>query len=113
MGEKEMNKDLLDYIKTLSLNDTKNLSAKGLKAAEEVGEMAKKILPYNNEFATRHRFVLAKDILEEVADVMLSAMSVAYDLNFTHENIEQMLMNKSRKWAGLQNNESKIVFPCP
>jgi hypothetical protein len=36
-----MNKNTLDYIRSLSTNDKKTLSQKALKTCEEVGELAK------------------------------------------------------------------------
>ena len=37
-----------DFIKTLSIKDKKTLSQKGLKLVEEVGELARVILPYDS-----------------------------------------------------------------
>lgn len=105
--------ELLNYIRVLSESDTKTLSQKGLKTAEEVGELAKAILPYDTAFATNHRFVKATDILEECADTILCALSVAYDLKFSHDAIAEMLSKKSIVWAELQSKEHKFVYPVP
>lgn len=108
-----MNTKLLDYIQTLSLRDKKNLAEKALKVSEEQGELAKAILPFVSAYATNHRFVDKYKILEEVADTMLSAISIAYQLGFTHEEVEDMMDKKSRYWQELQDKEDAAQFPLP
>ena len=108
-----MDEALLHYIKHLSKTDKKTLSQKSLKTAEEVGELAKATLPYDNAFATNHRFVGREKVLEEVVDTMLSAMSVAYDLDFNDEDIEQMMWRKAKYWDTLQQNEKDLKYPIP
>lgn len=108
-----MNKDFLNYIRHLSKKDKKTLSQKALKAAEEVGELARCVLPYDNAYATTHRFIEREQILEEAVDTMLCAMSVAYDLDFTDEEIDEMLLRKSEKWALLQSKEQDVKYPLP
>lgn len=108
-----MNKDLLDYIQTLSLRDKKSLAEKALKVSEEQGELAKAVLPYVSAYATNHRFVDKYKILEEVADTILASISITYDLGFTHEDIEGMLEEKSKYWQELQDKEDAAQFPLP
>jgi len=108
-----MNQNLLDYIRTLSDDDTKTLSQKALKTAEEVGELAKKVLPYDGAFATNHRLVGREDIIEEVADVILCALSIAYNLEATDLEVTNMMERKAQKWAELQRRETKGKFPLP
>lgn len=108
-----MNKQLLQYIAHLSKQDKKTISQKGLKIVEELGELAKELLPYDNAFATTHRFPNKEKILEESVDVILTALSIAYSLDFTDEEIDTMMVNKSEKWAGLQANEANLKYPLP
>ena len=108
-----MDTKLLDYIQELSLKDKKKLAEKGLKCGEEFGELAKAILPYVSAYATRHRFVDKYKILDCVADNILTAMSVAYEIGFTHDDIESMLNRKAIKWQGLQIDEDTANFPVP
>jgi NTP pyrophosphatase (non-canonical NTP hydrolase) len=108
-----MNKPLFDFVKMLSRRDTKTLSQKALKLAEECGELAKYALSYDGAFATNHRFSTRQRILEESVDCMLVALSVAYDLNFSDDEIEAMMFAKSSKWATLQNNELDLCYPVP
>jgi NTP pyrophosphatase (non-canonical NTP hydrolase) len=108
-----MNNNFLDYIQTLSLRDKKTLSQKALKATEEVGEIARVVLPYDGAYATNHRFSSPEDILEECVDTMLCVLSIAYHLGFTNDDIDDMALDKSKKWAKLQSNEDNAQFPLP
>lgn len=108
-----MTTELLQFIQELSKRDTKNLVEKTLKTTEEVGELAKAVLPYQNASGTRHRFVTKPQILENAVDVILCALSIAYDLGYTNEDITSMMSNKSKKWSGLLSSEHKGQFPLP
>ncbi|RWZ87230.1 MAG: hypothetical protein EO766_11940 [Hydrotalea sp. AMD] len=108
-----MQQGLFDIIKQLSTTDEKTLTQKTLKLGEEFGELAKKVLPYENGFATTHRFVTQENILEEVADVLLCAYSIAYDLGFDNDDIEEKMKEKTFKWNKLQQNSIKGKFPLP
>lgn len=108
-----MKQQLLDFIKELSLKDKKNLTQKALKASEEVGELAKAVLPYENAYATTHRFIEKEKILQESVDVILTALSVAYDIGATDEEIESMMHRKSAHWAELQAREDQVTYPLP
>lgn len=108
-----MNKELEKFIFDLSKNDKKTLGQKTLKLSEEVGELAKAVLPYENAYATTHRFIRKEKILEEVADSMLVAQSIAYELGFTYQDIIDMMKEKSLKWANLQKCEDQITYPVP
>lgn len=108
-----MNKELLDFIKSLTENDKKNLVGKALKTSEEVGELAKAVLPYENASGTLHRFVQRRQILENAIDVMLCAYSIAYDLKYDDDEIESMMNEKAAKWANIQAKEGRIKFPLP
>jgi NTP pyrophosphatase (non-canonical NTP hydrolase) len=102
-----------EYIKNLSIKDKKTLSQKGLKLVEEVGELARVILPYDSAHGTNHRFIDREAILEEVVDVYLTNISIAHSLGFTDEEFDEMLIRKSQKWSQLQANEEKAEFPLP
>ena len=102
-----------EYIKNLSIKDKKTLSQKGLKLVEEMGELARIILPYDSAHGTNHRFTDREALLEEVVDIHLSNISIAYSLGFTDEEFNDMLIRKSQKWSQLQANEEKAEFPLP
>lgn len=105
--------DIKDYIKDLSIKDKKTLSQKALKLTEEVGELARVVLPYDSAHGTNHRFIDREALLEEVVDVYLTNISIAHSLGFTDEEFEEMLAKKTEKWASLQAKEEKIEFPLP
>lgn len=100
-----MDKNIINAIKTLSKKDKKTLSQKALKVCEESGELAKAILPYDSAHCTSHRFTDKSKILEEVVDTYLSAISIAYSMDFTDDEINTMILNKVKKWSDLQSNE--------
>lgn len=104
---------LLAYLRQLSKQDTKSLSQKTLKTTEEVGDLAKVVLPFENAAGTTHRFVERRRILEEAVDTVLCALSVAYDLDFSDEQILEMMELKALKWGSLQARESGIKYPLP
>lgn len=103
-----MTKQLLDYIQKLSLEDKKTLSQKALKVSEETGELAKVVLPFDNAAGTIHRFIEKGRILEESVDVILTAISIAYELGYSHEDIEEQMRLKAEKWQGIQYKETQV-----
>lgn len=108
-----MNKELINFLRELTVNDTKTLTQKALKTTEEVGELAKAILPFENAAGTLHRFSDKKKILENVVDVFLTSISIAYELGFTDDEVDEMINLKSKKWAKLQHKEGKVKYPLP
>lgn len=108
-----MNQNLRDYIRHLSKQDRKTFSQKVLKVGEEFGELAKVALPFDNAYATNHRFTERGSVLEEAVDTILCALSVAYDLDFTDDELDEMLVRKAEKWATLQHKEANVKYPLP
>lgn len=102
-----------DYIKDLSIKDKKTLSQKALKLVEEIGELARVILPYDSAHGTNHRFTDRDAILEEIVDIYLTNISISHSLGFTDDEFNDMLVKKSEKWATLQAKEDKATFPLP
>ena len=105
--------NIKDYIKELSIKDKKTLSQKALKLTEEVGELARVVLPYDSAHGTNHRFIDREALLEEVVDVYLTNISIAHSLGFTKEEFDEMLQKKTEKWGSLQAKEEKAEFPLP
>lgn len=108
-----MDQELINYIKDLSKRDKKTLSEKALKVSEETGELARVILPFDNAPGTSHRFIEKERILEEAADVILTAMSIPFDLGYSFEDLESMMRHKSIRWQKIQSKEEKIDYPIP
>ncbi len=100
-------KDLIEQIDRLSLRDTKTLSQKGLKAAEEVGELAKAILPYEGAHGTNHRVPSADKVAEECADVMLVAYSIMKVMGYSLDGMARVIQRKADYWQFLLDNEDK------
>lgn len=105
--------DLLDFVRVLSARDSKSLTGKALKTAEEVGELAKVALPYDSAAGTRHRFVQKEKILEECVDTTLCALSIVFSLGYTLSDFIEMMERKAVKWSGLQEDEAGAEFPLP
>lgn len=108
-----MTPEFLQYVRLLSKQDRKTLSQKALKTVEEVGELAKVVLPFDNAYTTTHRFVEKDRILEECIDTCLTAISIAYALDFTDDEIDSMFSRKADKWGALQAKEQDIKYPLP
>jgi NTP pyrophosphatase (non-canonical NTP hydrolase) len=102
-----------EFIKNLSLNDKKTLSQKTLKLVEEIGELSRVILPYDSADGTNHRFIDKESILEELADIYLTNISILYSLGFSDEEFDDMIIKKSKKWSYLQSKENDVQFPLP
>jgi NTP pyrophosphatase (non-canonical NTP hydrolase) len=108
-----MKPSTFDLIRRLTATDKKTLTQKTLKTVEEVGELAKVVLPFENAYATTHRFVDRERILEEVADALLCVLSVGYDLGATDDEIDEVINRKAIYWADLQAREVKAKYPVP
>ncbi|KVP16866.1 hypothetical protein [Burkholderia ubonensis] len=108
-----MRPDLLTYVKALSLADKKTITQKVLKLMEEAGELAKAALPFDNAYATNHRFVTRQKMLEEAVDSMLVSLSVIYSLGFDDQDMEHMLKKKADYWAELQAREDLLADKMP
>ena len=104
-----MTEQILEYVKQLSLNDKKTLIQKVAKLFEEGGELAKVVLPYEGAYATNHRVVDKKRILEECVDVFLVNQSIMYTAGFTDEEFDAMVLEKAQVWNGLQVKEDRSL----
>lgn len=103
-----MKQQQIDFARTLSQSDTKTLSQRLGKTLEELGELSKAILPFENADGVRHRFTPRERILEEVVDVILCAQSIAHHLDFSDEEFDSMYNQKLKKWFTLQQREHEV-----
>jgi NTP pyrophosphatase (non-canonical NTP hydrolase) len=106
-----MRPGLIQMVRTLTEADRKTLSQKSLKLGEEYGELASTILPYEGGDTTQHKYASAAHVLEEVADVMLVAMSIAFDLGYSEEDIFSEMTRKAGKWAEKQSRHGDGRYP--
>lgn len=109
--KKENMQDLEEKIKELSLKDTKTFSQQGLKLMEECGELAKRMLPFDNADGTRHRFVDRNMLTDGVVDVILVARSIAYKLKITDDRFNAMMHKKVHRWDKLQSLPAYDSYP--
>ncbi len=100
-----LDKKLFEFVKTLADNDSKTLDQKVGKLFEEGGELAKKVLPYTGAAGCMHRFSSRENIIEEVADVILTALSIGDDVDMTMDELEYYLQHKANYWQKLQLSE--------
>lgn len=109
-----MTPSILKMIRELTATDLKNLDQKMIKTMEEVGELSKWLLAYQGAFATTHRGVVArKKILEEIADSYICILSVAHEMGFSDDDLQEMILEKLKKWAERQTRELNANFPVP
>jgi len=108
-----MRQETLDFIKVLTERDRKTLGQKGNKLAAETGELNQAILPLEGAPDTLHRLTSRHHVLDEVADVILAALSIGYSLGFNDQDLDDMLRTKMNKWSGLQAQEGTVKFPIP
>lgn len=99
---------LLDYLKQLSARDTKSLLERHVKASEELGELARAILPFAGAAGTMHRFVTRNQIAEELADTLLCLYSIAQSAGISDDHLVDMVERKAQKWQTIQLGESAL-----
>ena len=106
-----MDQSLLDYIRTLSARDTKTLTQRALKLAEETGELAKVALPFENAPATLHRIATKHKVAEEAVDNILVSLSILHHLEMDDEQIASIMREKAVKWDTILTREGKLQDP--
>lgn len=101
------------YVRTLSLSDAKTRSQKFGKTMEEMGELARVLLPLENAPGSQHDIWPRVKMLEECCDGILCLLSLAYADGFDDDAVEAMLSRKADKWGEKQEAEGrgKGVFP--
>ena len=76
----KINKRNRKLLKKLSLLDKKNLVEASLKLTEEVGEVAEAVLSCTKVHGCEYKTKTPEDIVEEVTDVIIVAMSILHKL---------------------------------
>ena len=82
----KINKRNRKLLKKLSLLDKKNLVEASLKLTEEVGEVAEAILSCTKVHGCEYKTKTPEDIVEEVTDVIIVAMSILHKLKKQTDN---------------------------
>lgn len=101
-----MNKKVLKELRKVSTEDKKTLDQKCLKLGEEYGELAQVILPYVGAHGCRHKVTSRTLILEESIDVVICALAILYQMDFSDKEIDKILLKKLNKWK--RNLKKKI-----
>ena len=82
----KINKRNRKLLKKLSLLDKKNLVEASLKLTEEVGEVAEAVLSCTKVHGCEYKIKTPEDIVEEVTDVIIVAMSILHKLKKQTDN---------------------------
>ena len=105
-------KNTLDIVKQLSEIDQKNLTQRLCKLVENIGELSKVILLYEDNFLVNPKHSDKYKILEESVNLMLGAMSIAYELGFNDNDMDEMMIDRCKQL----NKAQKVcinTFPVP
>ena len=108
-----MNKNLMSYVRTLSMDDTKTRTQKLTHGMSEVGELAKVVLSLDDVPGSMHDIQPRQRVLEEACDVILVMISMACADGFSDEDIDAMLARKADKWANRQQAEGRMPALIP
>ena len=103
-----VSEDVLKTVRSLTENDPKTLSQKCTKLFEEGGELASAILSYENASGNLHKVSNRYGVADECADIILVALSIAYELGFTDDEIATVIKKKTDNWANRQAIELAI-----
>lgn len=91
-------KVLLDKVNYYTLRDSKDLTQRGLKCSEEVGELAQAILSYTNACGCSYKKLGVDKVLEEAIDVIIVALSIVCSIDGGIENFDKEFEAKLLKW---------------
>ena len=101
----------LDEIFRLADLDQKDLTQKALKLCEEAGEVAQAVLSYTKAPVCGYKNKNQGDVLEELSDVIIVALSIARKLEFSKEDIDTVIENKLAKWEKKINDSKEQKHP--
>ena len=93
----------LELIKSLSLNESKNILQRFLKLSEEAGELAQEILISQQASGFHEKKAGPDGICGEAVDVILVALSIFFQHGGSLEELDKISHQKSLKWQKAQN----------
>lgn len=88
----------MELVRRLTEKDGKSKVERCLKLSEEVGELAAAVLSEVNSPGCEYKTLDRDDVLQEVADVLIMAHSMAAHYGFTNEEIRAKFLEKCAKW---------------
>ena len=104
---------LMRKITELTKLEQTDMATKALKTSEETGELAQAVLSVVGAHGTAYKNKTYDDILEEAADVIICAMSVAISAGFRVPDIERKMALKVKKWeAKITPDLEKAELEC-
>lgn len=100
---------LLDQVAKIMTVDGMTIEQRALKTAEETGELCEAVCSAGKAPCTEYKGKTKVDVVEEAADVVICALSVAImiDKNYTMAMFERVLQAKMNKWQALVDKTSK------
>lgn len=101
-------------IAALSKLQNATIQNRVMKLSEESGEVAGAVLKYTEAPGCTYRTATAENVVEELIDVILVAMSVLYELKgVTQEQFEDKLDEKLLKWSAVlhETDQNQPVLP--
>lgn len=105
--------ELWHQIADLCGAERKNQTQRTLKLNEEVGELARAVLAFQRAPGFEHRPGSREELLDEVADVITCAISVAASAQADGREIEEALRRKVRKWKAQQVDGAALGRAAP
>lgn len=69
-----------------------------VKLMEEVGEMSQALLSSLDVCGCGYKGFTREDVVEEIADIVICALSIAQKMNATEEELTSEILRKIKKW---------------
>jgi NTP pyrophosphatase (non-canonical NTP hydrolase) len=94
----QLRPDQIHEIDELSRKAHRPLTHRGLKLAEETGEVSAAIQSYEGQLGTEYKQQTVEDVKEEIIDTMLVLYSMLSDLEVSEEEFQSIIDKKIAKW---------------
>lgn len=99
--------NVFELITSVNETEEKTIEQKTLKLAEECGEVAEAVLSFTKAPACAYKGKTSEDVLEECADVIILASSIAMSANYNAEDIMNKIKEKVVKWQSKIDAEKR------
>ena len=97
MEDKTTLSHVVSRVYALSEYDNKSVLQKALKLSEEVGEVSEAVLSLEGAPACGYKGLTEEDVMEELADVIIVALSLKHQIN-PDADITKFMEKKLNKW---------------
>ncbi|MCF6205326.1 MAG: hypothetical protein L3J47_00335 [Sulfurovum sp.] len=85
----------------LADRDPKSVLQHCTKASEELGELSEAVLAFTGAPGMAYKNLAPEAVLEETADLVMVATSVALKAGFSIDDLTNAMLEKSRKWEAV------------